>query len=135
MSEEEENGNKVIFIGETFVGKTNLIKVSIGKPFEPNSDATWSASYVPKEFEYNNQKYIFNLWDTIGQEKYRALTKIFFKGAIIAVIVYDITKKRTFNAIEYWYEELKNQLGDTFILAIVGNKNDLYINQEVTEEE
>ena len=135
MSEEEDNGNKVIFIGETFVGKTNLIKVSLGKPFDPNPDTTWSASYVPKEFTYDNQKYSFNLWDTIGQEKYRALTKIFFKGAIIAIIVYDITKRKTFEALEYWYEQLKEQLGDDFILAIVGNKIDLYTKQEVSEEE
>jgi len=135
MSEEEDNGNKVIFIGETFVGKTNLIKVSLGKPFDPNPDTTWSASYAPKEFIYDNQKYTFNLWDTIGQEKYRALTKIFFKGAIIAIIVYDITKKKTFEALEYWYEQLKEQIGEDFILAIVGNKIDLYTKQEVTEEE
>ena len=135
MSIDEELSNKVIFIGESFVGKTNLIKVSIGQPFDPSTDTTWSASFVPKEFIYNEQKYIFNLWDTIGQEKYRALTKIFFKGTIIAILVYDITIKKTFEELEYWYEQLKSQLDEDFILAIVGNKIDLYAQEEVSEKE
>ena len=134
--EEEENSNKVIFLGESFVGKTNLLKISIGKPFDPHTLTTWTSSYVPKEYIYNNQKYIFHLWDTIGQEKYRSLTKIFFKDAIIVILVYDITKKKTFDALqEYWFEEVKNELGDDFILAIVGNKSDLYTEEEVSEVE
>ena len=137
MSDEEEegNGNKVIFLGESSVGKTNLIKISIGKKFESEEMTTWTVSYVPKQFIYNNHNYTFNLWDTIGQEKYRALTKIFFKEAIIVILVYDITRKKSFEALDYWYEQVKNELGDNFILAIVGNKSDLYITEQVSQEE
>ncbi len=133
--DDEDNGNKVIFLGESNVGKTNLIKISIGKKFEAHSLTTWSASYVPKEIDYNNQKYTFNLWDTIGQEKYRSLTKIFFKEAIIVLLVYDITERRTFEELEYWCGEVKKELGDNYILAIVGNKIDLYTKEEVSEQE
>ena len=133
--EEENNNNKVIFLGEASVGKTNLIKISIGKPFDPHSLSTWTSSYVPKIINYNNQKYIFYLWDTIGQEKYRSLTKIFFKNAIIVIIVYDITKRKSFEALDYWIEEVKNELGNNYILAIVANKSDLYTVEEVSVEE
>ena len=135
MEEDDDAGNKVIFLGETSVGKTNLIKVSIGKKFDPHSVSTWSASYVPREFTYNNRNYVFDLWDTIGQEQYRSLTKIFFKDAIIVILVYDITNRKSFEELEYWYGEVKNEVGDEFILAIVGNKRDLYTEEQVSEQE
>ena len=140
MSEEEvdnkvDNSNKVIFLGESSVGKTNLIKVSVGKPFDPHSMRTCTSSFLPKEFIYNNKRYIFNLWDTIGEEKYRSVTKMFFKGAIIVLLIYDITKKSSFDALCYWLEEVKNEIGNNFILGVVGNKSDLYIDEEVSQEE
>ena len=136
MEEDDDDvGNKVIFLGETSVGKTNLIKVSTGQKFDPHSVITWSASYVIREFIYNNRKFIFDLWDTIGQEQYRSLTKIFFKEAIIVILVYDITNRRSFEELEFWYGEVKNEVGDEFILAIVGNKIDLYTEEQVSEQE
>ena len=136
MSEEEnENGNKVIFLGESNVGKTNLMRISVGKPFDSHSLSTWSVSYLPKNFTYNKKKYIFNLWDTIGQETYRSLTRIFFKNAIIVILVYDITSRKTFEELEYWYQQVKNELSNEFVLAIVGNKKDLFTEMKVTEDE
>ena len=136
MSDEDnENGNKVIFLGESNVGKTNLMRISVGKPFDFHSMSTWSVSFLPKNFIYNNRTYTFNLWDTIGQEVYRSLTKIFFKNAIIVLLIYDITSRKTFEELEYWYQQVKNELGNEFLLAIVGNKKDLFIDMKVTEEE
>ena len=136
MSDEDnENGNKVIFLGESNVGKTNLMRISVGKPFDFHSMSTWSVSYLPKNFIYNNRTYTFNLWDTIGQEVYRSLTKIFFKNAIIVLLIYDITSRKTFEELEYWYQQIKNELNNEFLLAIVGNKKDLFIDMKVTEEE
>ena len=136
MSEEEnENGNKVIFLGESNVGKTNLMRISVGKPFDSHSLSTWSVSYLPKSFTYNKKMYIFNLWDTIGQETYRSLTRIFFKNSIIVILVYDITSRKTFEELEYWYQQVKNELSNEFVLAIVGNKKDLFTEMKVTEDE
>ena len=136
MSEEEnENGNKVIFLGESNVGKTNLMRISVGKPFDSHSLSTWSVSYLPKSFTYNKKMYIFNLWDTIGQETYRSLTRIFFKNAIIVILVYDITSRKTFEELEFWYQQVKNELNNEFVLAIVGNKKDLFTEMKVTEDE
>jgi len=136
MSEEEnENGNKVIFLGESNVGKTNLMRISVGKPFDSHSLSTWSVSYLPKNFTYNKKMYIFNLWDTIGQETYRSLTRIFFKNSIIVILVYDITSRKTFEELEYWYQQVKNELSNEFVLAVVGNKKDLFTEMKVTEDE
>jgi small GTP-binding protein len=136
MSDEDnENGNKVIFLGESNVGKTNLMRISVGKSFDSHSLSTWSVSYLPKVFTYNKKTFVFNLWDTIGQETYRSLTRIFFKNAIIVLLVYDITSRKTFEELEYWYQQVKNELDNEFLVAIIGNKKDLFTEMKVTEEE
>ena len=71
----------------------------------------------------------------MGQEKLKSLTKIFFKNSKIVVLVYDITKKDSFNGLEYWIKEVKNSLGDDIIIGICGNKSDLYLKEQVKEEE
>ena len=73
------------------------------------------------------------MWDTIGQEKYRSLTKLFFKDANIVILVYDITSRKTFEELDFWLNLVKEGIGDDFILAIVGNKSDLFYEEEVTE--
>ena len=134
----DNNGteNKVIFLGEAGVGKTTLIKVSIGQKFDKVYNSSISLSFNPKQIIYNNKKYTFNLWDTIGQEKYRSLTKIFYKKSKIIIFVYDITNKNSFKNLEYWINSVNTELGDEkFIKAIVGNKSDLYLKEEIKEDE
>ena len=133
--EDSENENKVIFIGESGVGKTSLIKISLGIKMDTQHIPTLTASFFPRHFFYNTQKYTFNLWDTIGQEKYRSLTKLFFKDANIVILVYDITNRKSFEALDFWLGQVKEGIGDDFILAIVGNKSDLYFQEEVTEQQ
>jgi small GTP-binding protein len=131
---EEESGIKVILLGESSVGKTSLIKVAIGKKFNSSELTTYSANYSIKKFNYNGKEYTFNLWDTIGQEKYRALTKMFFKDSKIIILVYDITAEKTFKELEYWYGQVVNEIGkEGYYLAIVGNKKDLYNHEKVKE--
>ena len=126
---------KVILIGETGVGKTNLINVSIGLDFKENREATFSNSFVEKKFEINNKVYKLQLWDTIGQEKFKHLTKLFFKNSKIVILVYDKSVKSTFKKLEFWMNELKDVLGnDEIILAIVGNKDDLDDNDDDVDE-
>ena len=128
--------NKVIFLGEAGVGKTSLIKVSIGEKFDKAYNSSISLSFFSKEVNHDNKKYFFNLWDTIGQEKYRSLTKIFFKKSKIVIFVYDITNKVSFENLEFWINSVNEELGnEKYIKAIVGNKSDLYLQEEVSEEE
>ena len=134
MEDIDNQPNKVILLGDTGVGKTCLIKVAIGEEFDPEKSNTLTASYVPKKFQLNDQEYTFNIWDTIGQEKYRALTKLYFKNAIVVILVYDITSKKSFDALDFWNEQIKKELEEnSYILALVGNKKDLYNKEEISE--
>ena len=125
---------KTIFLGESGVGKTNLIRAAIDEEFEEGSKSTSMASCVEKSVKVNNKYYSLKLWDTIGQEKFRTMTKIFYKGAKIVIFIYDITKLKSFEELEYWVNEVKTTLGEEPICALVGNKSDLIEDEEVDED-
>ena len=134
--EKNDDGIKVILLGETSVGKTSLIKVSIDKHFKSLEEVTLSFNYSVKKFNYNGKEYTFNLWDTIGQEKYRSLTKMFVNNSKIIILVYDITVQKSFQQLEFWYNQVTSLVNEEdYILAVVGNKKDLFKNEKVTEEE
>lgn len=102
---------KVVLLGESGVGKTCIIARFINNTFEDNIMSTTGASYAGKTMsfdEFNGQSIKFEIWDTAGQEKYRALTKIFYKDAGVAILVYDITRKDSFDEIKnYWHNQIK----------------------------
>ena len=128
-------GIKIILLGESGVGKTNLIRVATGEEFEQNSMSSSSGSY--KEGYYissTKKKYIYHLWDTAGQEAYRSLNKIFIKNAKVVIFVYAIDNEPSFKELKYWIDLAKNELGDGFVMGIVANKIDLYEEQQVKEE-
>ena len=126
---------KIILIGDSGTGKTNLITVSAGYEFNSNALTTRACSFIQKTFIKNNKEVKVNIWDTIGQEKYRSLTKIFVKESKIVIFVYDITNKKTFESLTFWKETVNELLQDEPIFGIVGNKMDLYINEQISEEE
>ncbi len=110
---EEENLQefKLVLLGESGVGKTSIIKRYIKDEFDDGQIATKCASFDTKIIKLDefNEKYIkLNIWDTAGQEKYRALSKIFYKEASAAILVYDTTNKKSFEEIkDYWYNQVK----------------------------
>ena len=133
---DKENGIKVILLGESSVGKTSLINISTGGKFRSAESSTFNANYRHRKTQYNGKNYVFNLWDTIGQEKYRSLTKMFFNDSQIVILVYDISVKKTFEQLNFWYDQVVESLGkNKFMLAIVGNKKDLFKEEQVKEEE
>ena len=118
MSEEDEDYEgedgkqcKVVLLGESGVGKTSIISRFIDDVFEEGLETTTGASYAGKNMvfkDYQNQVVNFEIWDTAGQEKYRALTQIFYKDASIAILVFDITNEESFEEIKnYWYDQVK----------------------------
>ena len=102
---------KVVLLGESGVGKTCIISRFINNVFEDNIMTTTGASYVSKNmvFEDLGKTLRFDIWDTAGQEKFRALTRIFYKDASVAILVFDITRRESFEQIKsYWYNQIKD---------------------------
>ena len=136
--EEKEDGEdiKVILVGEPGTGKTSLISVSVGEEFKEITNSTLLSNFVSKKFNKNGKNYILNIWDTAGQEKYHAVTKIFTKNAQIVIFVYAINSKKTMEGLQtYWFKSIKDVLGEEPIFGLVGNKYDLFMFEEVKEEE
>lgn len=103
MTEEGAKNCKVVLVGESGVGKTSIITRYISNSFKSQQLPTTGANFVSKTviLEDENQSIKFELWDTAGQERYRSLARVFYKNAAVCVLVYDITRKSSF-------EELKN---------------------------
>ena len=138
MSEDNDELDeiKVILVGESGTGKTSLINVAIGEKFDPSSQSTLLSTFVPKKYERNGKNYTLNIWDTAGQEKFRAMTKIFTKNSKIVIFVYAINNRESFEIMKtYWVKSIKESLGDEPIIGIVGNKSDLFLEEKVKEEE
>ena len=114
MGDEDDGAQtcKVVLLGESGVGKTCIIARFINNTFEENLISTTGASYAGKTMtfdEYEGKSIKFEIWDTAGQEKYRSLTNIFYKDAGAAILVYDITRKESFEEIQkYWINQIKD---------------------------
>ena len=134
-SSEEDEEIKVILVGEMATGKTSLINTAVGLAFQEKINSTTTNAIMNKTLEIDGKPYAINLWDTIGQEKYRALTKIFIKDAKIIIFVYDITNMKSFKELKFWFQFTKEVINQDTVVAIVGNKSDLFLQEEVKEEE
>ena len=129
-----EKAIKIILLGETGVGKTNLINVFIGSKFALNTLSTMTCYSYEGKYKYKNEFYNYTIWDTAGQEKYRSLNKIFVRDAQIIILVYSIVDRSSFNELNFWLKYAKENKGDDdYILGLVGNKSDLFLNETVTE--
>ena len=126
---------KVILLGESGVGKTAIIKRYLYDQFNLEHNPSSTMNYVEKQMTVKNKNIRLNIWDTIGQEKYRSLTKIFFKDSKIVLYVYDITNRKSFEALENWRKIIADVLGDVPTIGVVGNKCDLYLQEQVKENE
>ena len=134
--EEEEEETKVILVGESGVGKTNLINIITGGEFNENENASSTAAFLNKKLTVKGKEYTINLWDTIGQESLRQMAKLFYNNSKIVIFVYDITERNSFDELnKYWVKIIEEKLGKNVIKGIVANKIDLFLNEKVTEDE
>ena len=137
----EGNNNvtcKVVLVGDAGVGKTCIIQRYVNDNYDENTESSISSTYTYKVVEYKefNKSISFDIWDTAGQELYRAMSKNFYLNASIGILVYDIRRKDSFNSIkDYWYEQLKSSGEDNMIFGVAGNKCDLFDKEEVSEKE
>ena len=136
MSNPEDSAIKCILLGETFVGKTNLINIAYGGEFSEDYESTSAPSFSMKKLVIKGNEFYIELWDTIGQEKLRTLSKLFYNNSKIVIFVYDITRKDTFEELKnYWVKDVEDKLGKDIIKGVVANKIDLFVNEQVSEEQ
>ena len=126
---------KIVLVGDSGVGKTNILSRFKSNTFNIESKPTIGVEFASKSVKIKDKKVKAQIWDTAGQERYRAITGTYYKGAAGAIIIYDITKKISFNNIEKWFKELKDHLDDKIVILLVGNKSDLKHLRVVKQEE
>ena len=140
MSDDEEDeyiSCKVVLLGESGAGKTSILTKYVNNTFSEVVMTSVGSSFLTKIEDVDGKyKIMFKLWDTAGQEQYRSLAKIFYQSAAVAILVYDITKKSSFNGVkDYWANEIKKNSPKDIIIALCANKSDDYLEQQVSTQE
>lgn len=126
---------KVVLLGESGVGKTSIISQLMEQEFNDEQTSTTGATFSTKTMVFDNKGICFEIWDTAGQEKYRALTKMFYKDAGAAILVYDITSQTSFEELKtYWANQVKENAPKKIVLAVAANKSDLIDSEQVDEK-
>ena len=126
---------KIVLIGDSFVGKSNILSKYLKNEFNEDSKATVGVEFGSINITIDNKIVKGQIWDTAGQERYKAITNAYYKGALGAFLVYDITRKETFDSVDKWIPELKANGSKNMSILIIGNKSDLEDKRQVTKED
>jgi len=116
---------KVVLIGDSGVGKSNLLSRFTRNEFCLESKSTIGVEFATRSIEVDGKTVKAQIWDTAGQERYRAITSAYYRGAVGALLVYDITKTETYGDVEKWLRELRDHADSNIVIMLVGNKSDL----------
>ena len=116
---------KVVIIGDSGVGKSNLLSRFTRNEFHLDSKSTIGVEFATRSIQHDGKVIKAQIWDTAGQERYRAITSAYYRGAVGALIVYDITKRLTFENVERWLKERRTHADPSIVVMVVGNKCDL----------
>ncbi|XP_027165797.1 ras-related protein RABA5c-like [Coffea eugenioides] len=139
MDSSDEEGEeylfKIVIIGDSAVGKSNLLSRYARNEFNPHSKATIGVEFQTQSLEIDGKEVKAQIWDTAGQERFRAVTSAYYRGAFGALLVYDISRRTTFESIPRWLDELKTHSDTTVARMLVGNKCDLENIRDVSVEE
>ncbi|XP_010442212.1 PREDICTED: ras-related protein RABA4c-like [Camelina sativa] len=116
---------KVVLIGDSAVGKSQLLARFSRNEFSIESKATIGVEFQTRTLEIDHKTIKAQIWDTAGQERYRAVTSAYYRGAVGAMLVYDITKRQSFDHVARWLEELRGHADKNIAIMLIGNKTDL----------
>jgi len=116
---------KIVLVGDSGVGKSNLLSRFTRNEFCLESKSTIGVEFATRTVELQGKVVKAQIWDTAGQERYRAITSAYYRGAVGALLVYDITATDTFQNIEKWLSELRDHADANIVIMLVGNKCDL----------
>ena len=123
---------KIVIIGDSGVGKTNLLKRFISNSFTQNTKATVGVEFTSKSYKINDQIFKIELWDTAGQERYKSITAVYYKGAKGVLVVYDTTSKTSFDNIDKWLGEIKDKSSEDIKLMIITNFSKFFLIDFIT---
>ncbi|KAL0756082.1 hypothetical protein Bca101_093750 [Brassica carinata] len=127
---------KLVLLGDSGVGKSCIVLQFVRGQFDATSKVTVGASFLSQTITLQDSTTVkFEIWDTAGQERYSALAPLYYRGAGVAVIVYDITSPESFKKAQYWVKELQKHGSPDIVMALVGNKADLHEKREVPSED
>ncbi|KAI4343211.1 hypothetical protein MLD38_027740 [Melastoma candidum] len=141
MATREDDGQtedylfKIVLIGDSAVGKSNLLARFARDEFYPNSKSTIGVEFQTQKMDIDGKGIKAQIWDTAGQERFRAVTSAYYRGAVGALLVYDISRRQTFESIGRWLNELHIHSDMNVVTVLVGNKMDLKDTREVTTAE
>ncbi|KAI3466760.1 hypothetical protein Pfo_023423 [Paulownia fortunei] len=116
---------KVVLIGDSGVGKSNLLSRFTRNEFSLESKSTIGVEFATRSLPVDGKVIKAQIWDTAGQERYRAITSAYYRGAVGALLVYDVTRHSTFENVGRWLQELRNHTDSNIVVMLIGNKSDL----------
>jgi len=116
---------KVVLIGDSGVGKSNLLSRFTRNEFNLESKSTIGVEFATRSIHVDGKTIKAQIWDTAGQERYRAITSAYYRGAVAGLLVYDIAKHLTYENVDRWLKELRDHADNNIIIMLVGNKSDL----------
>ena len=126
---------KYVIVGDASVGKSNLLLRYSHGQFREEYQLTIGVEFGSNNIKIDDKIFRIQIWDTAGQENFRSITRAYYKNSACALIVYDISRRASFDSISTWIEDCKNSSPKSVFMVLVGNKCDLEQNREVTEEE
>ena len=126
---------KYIIIGDPSVGKSNLLMKFAHNKFTDEYQTTIGVEFGAKNIQLNDQIYRIQIWDTAGQENFRSITRAYFKNCVCAMIVYDITCRKSFEHIQNWLQDVHDQSPKTVLTILIGNKIDLEDKRAISTDE